>query len=143
MPTRASIASEEASREKSQDSRHPNQPQVDNAAQEKEAALANDNDNDTRNLNDENSSSEKKSNLVDWDGPNDPENPKNRTKQRKWAATLVRLLHHSRGSEPLFLLMCLANFHYQGRRDFHLHVARLVLDGRTRLASDLSGFQHY
>lgn len=28
-------------------------------------------------------------NLVGWDGPDDPDNPKNWTKKRKWAATLV------------------------------------------------------
>ena len=28
-------------------------------------------------------------NLVSWDGPDDPENPKNWTTRRKWAATLV------------------------------------------------------
>lgn len=28
-------------------------------------------------------------NLVTWDGPEDPDNPKNWTKKRKWAATLV------------------------------------------------------
>ncbi|KAJ3711263.1 MFS polyamine transporter [Lentinula guzmanii] len=27
--------------------------------------------------------------IVDWDGPDDPKNPKNWTKSRKWAATLV------------------------------------------------------
>jgi hypothetical protein len=37
----------------------------------------------------ENPSPEKNVNLVDWDGPDDPENPKNWAKGRKWAATLV------------------------------------------------------
>lgn len=32
--------------------------------------------------------SEKDTNLVTWDGPDDPKNPKNWTKQRKWAATI-------------------------------------------------------
>ena len=30
--------------------------------------------------------------LVTWEGPNDPENPKNWTKRRRWAATFVRSL---------------------------------------------------
>ncbi|OJD31789.1 mfs multidrug transporter [Diplodia corticola] len=29
------------------------------------------------------------SNLVTWDGPNDPENPKNWTQSRKWATTMI------------------------------------------------------
>lgn len=33
--------------------------------------------------------SEKNGNLVDWDGPDDPANPKNWTKKRKWMATIT------------------------------------------------------
>lgn len=33
--------------------------------------------------------SEKDTNLVTWDGPDDPENPKNWSRQRKWAATVT------------------------------------------------------
>jgi hypothetical protein len=31
----------------------------------------------------------KNPNLVTWDGPDDPENPKNWTSRRKWAATII------------------------------------------------------
>lgn len=33
-------------------------------------------------------------NLVDWDGSNDPENPKNWLLSRKWAATLIGMYHN-------------------------------------------------
>ena len=37
----------------------------------------------------ENASPEKNPNIVDWDGPDDPQNPKNWTTRSKWAAILV------------------------------------------------------
>ena len=38
--------------------------------------------------------------LVTWDGPDDPDNPKNWAKKRKWAATFVSL--HSKPSTSNF-----------------------------------------
>jgi MFS transporter, DHA1 family, multidrug resistance protein len=37
-------------------------------------------------------SEKEQSNLVDWDGPNDPENPQNMSKARKWWISMISAL---------------------------------------------------
>lgn len=69
-------------------------------------------------------------NLVTWDGPSDPENPKNWTKRRRWAATFVsppysyfcdgsaNAMVHARSS------LLLPLFHQYPRRLLHLQSNR-------------------
>ena len=72
--------------------------------------------------------------LVDWNGPQDLQNPKNWTKRRKWAATFVSMLCKCFGG---FIDML------RGCGIIHIHIASVILNHRPCNYQSCANFRHY
>lgn len=60
-------------------------------------------------------------NLVTWEGPDDPQNPKNWSRKRRWAATLIGKCHPQIFLLIFFLTCCSVII--------YLHISRIIING--------------